>query len=106
VAFQKKNDPSGAYIRKYLPVLAKLPDKYIYEPWTAPMAVQQTAGIRIGMDYPKPMVDHGTVSKDNMAKMAKAYADHNGDSSKTKKAEENEAEPAKKKVKKQSKLNF
>ena len=53
VAFQKKNDPSVAFIRKWLPQLRKLPDKYIYEPWTAPIAVQKSAGIIIGTDYPK-----------------------------------------------------
>lgn len=73
VAFQKKKDPSGQYIRKYLPLLAKLPDKYIYEPWKAPIAVQKTAGFEIGVDYPEPIVDHGPVSKDNMSKMAAAY---------------------------------
>lgn len=76
IAFQKKNDPRGTYIRKYLPVLAKLPDKYIYEPWTAPAAVQKTAGIVIGKDYPKPIVDHAKVSKENMSKMSYAYDQH------------------------------
>ena len=33
VAFGKKTDPEGAYIKKWLPHLAKLPKKYIYEPW-------------------------------------------------------------------------
>lgn len=37
----KKYDPEGAYIRRFVPVLAALPAKYIYEPWTAPLEVQQ-----------------------------------------------------------------
>jgi len=100
VAFQKKNDPSGSYIRKHLPVLSKLPDKYIYEPWKAPIAVQKSAGIRIGVDYPKPIVDHATISKENMSKMAEAYE--------ALKAEASAYEPAKKKQKaqKQTKLKF
>ena len=53
IAFGKKTDPSGAYIRKYLPKLAKFPDKFIYEPWTAPMAIQRAAGCIIGTDYPR-----------------------------------------------------
>ena len=53
IAFGKKTDPSGAYIRKYLPKLAKFPDKFIYEPWTAPMATQKAAGCIIGTDYPR-----------------------------------------------------
>ena len=109
VAFQKKNDPSGVYIRKYLPVLAKLPDKYIYEPWKAPIAVQQTAGIRIGVDYPKPIVDHAHASKENMSRMAMAYELHNnsiGSTKITKVKAVKTLEPVKKKARKQSKLPF
>ena len=73
VTFQKKNDPAGQYIRKYLPVLAKLPNKYIYEPWKAPKAVLEAAGIKLGVNYPKPIVNHAVVSKENMSKMALAY---------------------------------
>lgn len=39
VAFGKKTDKNGDYIRKYLPVLRNFPSKYIYEPWTAPFQV-------------------------------------------------------------------
>ena len=53
IVFGKKTDPSGAYIRKYLPKLAKFPDKFIYEPWTAPPATQKAAGCIIGTDYPR-----------------------------------------------------
>ena len=75
IAFQKKNDPNGEYIRKWIPELRQLPSKYIYEPWTAPSAVQEKAGVRIGNDYPKPIVDHASESKENMNKMKMAY-DH------------------------------
>merc|ERR1712072_1183693 len=73
VTFQKNNDKSGAYIRKWCPALAKLPDRFIYEPWKAPLAVQKDAGCIIGKDYPRPIVDHALVSKENMGKMAAAY---------------------------------
>jgi len=36
------------YPRKYLPVLKKFPDNYIYEPWKAPLSVQKAAGCIIG----------------------------------------------------------
>lgn len=75
IAFQKKNDPNGQYIRKWIPELKELPSKYIYEPWTAPASVQEKAGVRIGKDYPKPIVDHSIESKENMSKMKMAY-DH------------------------------
>ena len=48
VVFGKKTDPTGEYIRKYLPQLKKYPDKYIYSPWEAPLATQKAAGCIIG----------------------------------------------------------
>ena len=48
---------------RWLPKLAKLPEKYIYEPWKAPTATQKAAGVLIGSDYPRPIVDHSVVSK-------------------------------------------
>ena len=43
-----------------------MPDKYIYEPWMAPPAVQATAKCIVGKDYPQPIVDHAAASKANM----------------------------------------
>ena len=76
MAFVKKYDKDGAYVRRWLPQLAKFPTKYIYEPWLAPIADQKAAGCIIGRDYPKPIVEHTSTSKANMEKMAKAYAAH------------------------------
>jgi len=74
VAFGKKTDPLGNYIRKYLPILAKFPKEYIYEPWKAPLSVQKSLGCIIGQDYPKPIVNHDVVHKENIQKMKAAYA--------------------------------
>ena len=76
VAFGKKYDPEGAFIKHYLPVLKNLPKAYIYEPWKAPLEVQKKAGVLVGVDYPKPLVQHDVASKENMAKMNEAYAAH------------------------------
>ena len=65
---------SGNYIRKYVPKLAKFPKEYIYEPWKAPLSVQKGCGCIIGQDYPKPIVNHDTIHKENMGKMKAAYA--------------------------------
>ena len=73
IAFFKKTDPSGSYIRKHVPELKKMPEKYIYEPWLAPQATQQAAGCIIGKDYPNPPFDHSKVSKENMNKMKRAF---------------------------------
>ncbi|XP_071454618.1 cryptochrome-2 [Hetaerina americana] len=73
VAFGKKTDKLGDYIRKYIPKLAKFPPQYIYEPWDAPLSVQKAAGCIIGVDYPKRIVIHETVSKLNIQRMSAAY---------------------------------
>jgi deoxyribodipyrimidine photo-lyase len=53
----EKFDPKGAYVRRFVPELAKLPDAFIHRPWEAPADVLRAAGIAIGRDYPKPLVD-------------------------------------------------
>ena len=58
VAFPKKYDPDGKYVRKYLPVLKDMPKEFIYEPWKAPKSVQEKVGCVIGIDYPERIVDH------------------------------------------------
>ena len=73
IYFGRKHDRDGKYIRKYLPVLAKMPSKYIYEPWNAPLKVQKDANCIIGKDYPSPMVDHEVVSKLNIERMKENY---------------------------------
>ena len=65
VTFFKDDDPRGYYIRKYVPVLQSFPDDYIYKPWMAPKEVQAQAECVIGIDYPKPIVDHDQSSKAN-----------------------------------------
>ncbi|KAH0623252.1 hypothetical protein JD844_031338 [Phrynosoma platyrhinos] len=74
VAFGKKTDKSGEYIKKYLPILQKFPSDYIYEPWKAPRSLQERAGCIIGKDYPKPIVMHEEVCKRNIERMKAAYA--------------------------------
>jgi deoxyribodipyrimidine photo-lyase len=54
----KKFDPRGEYIRKYIPELTNVQDKYIHEPWLMPSPVQREAGVLIGKQYPMSIVDH------------------------------------------------
>ncbi len=53
----EKFDPDGAYVSRWVPELAKLSIPYIHKPWTAPEAALDAAGITLGNDYPRPMVD-------------------------------------------------
>ena len=51
-------DPSGGYVRRWLPRLDRLPNRYIHRPWEAPDKVLEEAGVRLGQDYPFPVVEH------------------------------------------------
>ena len=52
-----KFDPEGEYTKKYVPELRDLPNKYLFSPWEAPENILAAAGIELGKNYPKPMVD-------------------------------------------------
>jgi deoxyribodipyrimidine photo-lyase len=58
VAQGEKFDPEGRYVRRFVPELAKLPDRYVHRPWEAPEAVLRGAGVLLGRDYPRPIVEH------------------------------------------------
>lgn len=54
----EKFDPQGAYVRRWVPELAGMPDNWIHRPWEAPQKTLDRAGIRIDREYPSPIVDH------------------------------------------------
>jgi len=54
----KRFDPQGIYVRKWVPELARVPDKYLHEPWKAPEGDLKKWGVVLGRDYPSPIVDH------------------------------------------------
>jgi deoxyribodipyrimidine photo-lyase len=53
----EKFDPLGIYIRKWIPEISALPNKYLCQPWTAPASLLDEHGIKLGKDYPHPVVD-------------------------------------------------
>ncbi|XP_011091317.1 cryptochrome-1 [Sesamum indicum] len=50
-------DPEGEYVRQWLPELARMPAEWIHHPWDAPLAVLKSAGVDLGVNYPKPIID-------------------------------------------------
>ncbi len=51
-----KFDTDGAYVRRWVPEIARLPDKHLHAPWLAPAPVLEAAGVSLGQDYPAPIV--------------------------------------------------
>ena len=54
----QKFDKDGSYVRRWCPELARLPDKLLHSPWAADKVILERAGIRLGEDYPKPVISH------------------------------------------------
>lgn len=50
-------DPERAYLRRWVPELAKLPDRWIHRPFDAPAQILHDAGVELGRNYPRPIVD-------------------------------------------------
>ncbi|XP_073945628.1 circadian regulator cryptochrome isoform X2 [Choristoneura fumiferana] len=65
VRLGQRLDPSGEYVRRYVPELTNMPERYIYEPWKAPIDVQERAQCVIGTHYPAPIVDHLAAARRN-----------------------------------------
>jgi deoxyribodipyrimidine photo-lyase len=63
-------DPDGAYVRRWVPELAKLPNTWIHQPWKAPAKSLLEAGIELGKNYPLPVIDHATARKRALAAFA------------------------------------
>ena len=70
VTQSRKFDPDGAFIRRYLPGLAKLSNEAIHAPWLASAEELDRAGIVLGRDYPDPIVDHDVARRETLERYA------------------------------------
>jgi len=70
VTQSERFDPEGAFIRRYVPELAQVPRRFIHAPWKMGSIDQSAAGVRIGRDYPAPVVDHALARERTLARFA------------------------------------
>lgn len=59
----EKFDAEGKYIKKYVPELKEVDAKYIHEPWEHEEALKEKYGIKLGKDYPLPVVNHSEIKE-------------------------------------------
>ncbi|MFN8513947.1 MAG: FAD-binding domain-containing protein [Chloroflexia bacterium] len=70
VAQGQAHDPTGAYVRRWLPALRAIPDDYLHQPWLLPADEQERTGCLIGTHYPVPIVDHEAIARAARAALA------------------------------------
>lgn len=75
----EKFDGAGQYVRRWVPELAHVPDKWLHAPWTAPPGVLMYAKVRLGTDYPRPIVDHALARARALDALKTLSADRSGD---------------------------
>ena len=68
VTQSQRFDPAGEFIRRYVPELSRVPERFIHAPWTLSPADQAAARCRIGDDYPAPIVDHASARERTLAR--------------------------------------
>ena len=56
---QKDHDEEGIFVREWVPELKRVPLEYIFTPHLMSEGFQEIYNCKIGIDYPKPIVDHG-----------------------------------------------
>jgi deoxyribodipyrimidine photo-lyase len=70
----EKFDPDGDYIRRWVPELAKVDPPAVFAPWRADRADLEAVGVRLGADYPHPIVDHVTARNRALSRFQEASA--------------------------------
>nr|WP_145544732.1 deoxyribodipyrimidine photo-lyase [Variovorax boronicumulans] len=70
IAQSERFDAEGKFIRRYLPQLSNLPAPLVHAPWKASAIELAAAGVELGRDYPRPVVDHGEARERTLARYA------------------------------------
>jgi deoxyribodipyrimidine photo-lyase len=70
VSQSERFDPQGRFIRRYLPELAAVSDKFIHAPWRMSPAQQQDCGVIVGRDTPAPLEDHDAARRRTLERYA------------------------------------
>lgn len=63
------HDPQGEFIKKWVPELREVPATFIHEPWQMTQIDEAFCGVKIGIDYPAPLVDLKESGKEARAKI-------------------------------------
>jgi deoxyribodipyrimidine photo-lyase len=74
----QRHDPGGSWVRRWVPELARVPDRFVHQPWLMDSATQSQSGCIVGRDYPRPIVDHAEARERALAAYGaarKAYVD-------------------------------
>lgn len=71
IPLAQRLDPNGDYIKRYIPELRNFPIRYIHQPWTAPIELQNRCRIVIGQEYPMPITNLTVASQINCDRMKK-----------------------------------
>lgn len=66
-------DPDGDYVRRWLPELSRLPNEWIHHPWDAPPGALRAAGVELGTNYPRPIVEIGAARERLQASLAEMW---------------------------------
>lgn len=66
----RRFDPAGRFIRRYLPELSAVPDRFIHAPWRMSTEQQKDAGILIGKNFPAPLIAHEEARRRTLARYA------------------------------------
>ena len=66
----EKFDADAAYIKRWVPELARVPADHAIAPWDAPPLLLASAGVNLGVDYPRPIVEHAKARERALAALA------------------------------------